>query len=302
MVYVKSEGSMRRYRRLAFSFHLLLTSIAAASAQERISFASADGDFNGGKPTTVDGYLYKPSGPGPFSAVVSIHGCDGATNEKGEVRPLYGTWGAVLSQRGYAVLLIDSFRPRGHGSLCALLPVFTRPVLPNRETPMDAYGALNYLRTRPDIRADSIGILGQSYGGMAMMFTIANGALPSGVPPEKDFRIAIALYPNCPPVAERDPNWRPRQPLLLLMGELDTATPAGPCKDMVARAKAGGGPLIVTHFYPEAVHAYDHPNLPLSPMLSQKRADGSAPMMGTNPEARADTIDRVAQFLASELK
>jgi dienelactone hydrolase len=182
------------------------------------------------------------------------------------------------------------------------MPVFSRPILPNRETPMDAFGAMNYLRSRSDVRPDSIAILGQSYGGMALMFTIANGALPKDVPPEKDFRAAIAIYPNCPPVADTDPHWRPRQRMLLLIGESDTATPPGPCKDMVARAKDDGGPPIEMHVYPNTYHAFDHPNLPLTQMTSQKRPDGSSPIAASNPEARADAINRVTQFLASELK
>jgi dienelactone hydrolase len=288
--------------RIAASLCLFFVLASVAMAQEKVSFPSTDGDLKGGTPTIINGYLYKPAGPGPFAAVVSVHGCDGATNDKGEVRPLYGTWGEVLSQNGYLVLLIDSFQPRGHGSLCAMLPVFSRPVLPNRETPRDAFGALNYLRSRSDARSDSIGILGQSYGGMAMMFTIANGALPKDVPPEKDFKVAIAIYPNCPPVADKDPHWRPRQPMLLLMGESDTATPPGPCRDMVARAKDEGSPAIDMHFYPKTYHAFDHPNLPLTEMTSQRRPDGTAPMAGSNPEARADAIIRVTQFLAGGLK
>lgn len=302
MASVSKSNTVAFFDCIAFAFSLLLTLVSTASAQEKVSFASTDGELNGGTPTSISGYLYRPSGPGPFAAVVSIHGCDGATNEKGEVRPLYGTWGEILSQKGYVLLLIDSFQSRGHGSLCAMLPVFSRPVLPNRETPMDVYGAMNYLRSRSDVRSESIAILGQSYGGMAMMFTIADGALPKNVAPDKDFRAAIAMYPNCPPVADKDPHWRPRQPMLLLMGESDTATPPGPCKDMVARAKAEGSPPIDMHFYPNTYHAFDHPNLPMMQMISQKRPDGSSPIAGSNPEARADAINRVIQFLASELK
>jgi dienelactone hydrolase len=288
---------------IALAFGLLLASISISRAQEKVSFPSTDGDLKGGTPTTISGYLYRPSGPGPFAAVVSIHGCDGAANEKGEVRPLYGTWGEVLSQKGYLVLLIDSFQPRGHVNLCAWLPVFSRPILPNRETPMDAFGAMNYLRSRSDVRSDSIAIFGQSYGGMAMMFTIANGALPKEVPPEKDFRAAIAMYPNCPPVADKDPHWRPRQPMLLLMGESDNSTLPGPCKEMVARAKDEGAPAIDVHFYPDTYHAFDHPNLPMTVVTSVKLPpDGHSPTMASNPEARADAINRVTQFLASELK
>jgi dienelactone hydrolase len=51
------------------------------------------------------------------------------------------------------------------------------------------------------------------------------------------------------------------------------------------------------HFYPNTHHAFDHPNLPLTQMTSQKRPDGSSPTIGSNPEARADAINRVTQFL-----
>jgi dienelactone hydrolase len=96
---------------------------------------------------------------------------------------------------------------------------------------------MNYLRSRPDVQPGSIAILGQSYGAMAMMFTMANGALPKDVPPEKDFRAAVALYPNCPPISNQDAHWQPRQPMLLLMGESDNWTPAAPCKELIAHAE-----------------------------------------------------------------
>jgi poly(3-hydroxybutyrate) depolymerase len=130
MAAVSKSNIFASFDCIAPAFGLLLALISMASAQEKVSFPSTDGDLKGGTPTIINGYLYKPSGPGPFAAVVSIHGCDGAANDKGEVRPLYGTWGEVLSQKGYVVLLIDSLQPRGHVSLCAVLPVFSRLCVP----------------------------------------------------------------------------------------------------------------------------------------------------------------------------
>jgi dienelactone hydrolase len=299
----KSKTASFRLCCAVLSLNLSFALISIAGAQERVSFPSTDGDLKDGKPTIITGYLYKPAGSGPFAAVVGIHGCDGVADEKGEVRALYGTWGEILSQKGYHVLLIDSFQPRGHVSLCAFQPVFARPILPNRETPMDAFGAMNYLRSRSDVRPDSIAIFGQSYGGMAMMFTIAAGALPKDVSPEKDFRAAIAFYPNCPPISSQAPHWRPRQRMLLLMGESDNFTPPAPCRELVAQAKEEGSPTIDVHFYPDTYHAFDHPNLPMTVVNSLKLPpDGHSPIIASNPEARADAINRVTQFLASELK
>ena len=50
-----------------------------AQAQDKVSFPSTDADLKGGTPTTVTGYLYKPEGPGPFPAVIGMHGCNGAS-------------------------------------------------------------------------------------------------------------------------------------------------------------------------------------------------------------------------------
>jgi dienelactone hydrolase len=163
--------------------------------------------------------------------------------------------------------------------------------------PRDAFGALNYLRSRPDVRPNSIAILGQSYSANAMMFTIANGA-----PPEKDFRAAVAFYPGCLGVLGQKANWRPRLPMLLLMGEPDNYTPAAPCKELVARTKEEGAPVIDAQFYPNTYHAFDHPNLPMTVVTGVKLPpDGHSPSIGSNLEARADAINRVTQFLAKQL-
>jgi dienelactone hydrolase len=305
---------MSRILMCAAAGALLITS--PAIAQEEVSFPSTDGDLKGGTPSTIAGYLYKPAGSGPFAAVVSMPGCDGVLGEsddilgkKGEIHPMYGQWGEILSSKGYLVLLIDSFQPRGRNSLCDDYGVGLL-----REMPRDAVGGMNYLRSRPDVRSNSIAVLGQSYGGMAAMFAMSKGALPrdAALPkaPENDFRAAIVFYPgSCTWLLGRgagneiNTHWQPRQPMLLLMGEADNYTPAGPCKEVVAQANEEGGSLIVAHFYANTYHAFDHPDLPLTVRTNVKLPpDGHSPTVGSNPEARADAINRVTQFLAKELQ
>ena len=101
-------------RRLCFASALLIAvgMVAPARAQEKVSFPSTDSDLKGGTPTTIAGCLYKPEGAGPFGAVIALHGCNGAIDEKGTVRELYGAWGERLSKAGYLVLLPDSFGSR----------------------------------------------------------------------------------------------------------------------------------------------------------------------------------------------
>jgi dienelactone hydrolase len=99
------------------------------------------------------------------------------------------------------------------------------------------------------------------------------------------------------------PHWKPRQQMLFLMGDSDNFTPPGPCKEMLAREKTEGGPPIDAHFYPNTYHAFDHPNLPMTVLTNVKiPPDGHSPTVGSNPEARADAIQRVKAFLADNLK
>ena len=286
-----------------WAFFLTILVSFSAFAQEKVTFPSTDADLKGGTTTTLTGYLYKPEGDRPFPAVIGFHGCNGLVEADGKIVPLYGAWGEVLSKEGYLVLLPDSFGSRGHGDLCAVQPSSARPVQPNREMPRDAYGALAYLRTRADVQPNSIAILGQSFGAAAMFNTIAEGSLPKDLEPAQDFRVEIAFYPGCQPFLTREPKWKPRQKLLFLMGEADDFTPPAPCKNLIAAVTAGGGPSIEAHWYPGAYHAFDHPNSPVRVLTHVKLPpNGHSPTVGSNPEARADAIQKVKAFLADNLR
>jgi dienelactone hydrolase len=270
-----------------------------AHAQDKVTFPSTDAELKGGTATAITGYLYKPEGAGPFPAIVGMHGCNGLVGQDGKVFPLYGAWGDRLSKEGYLVLLPDSFGSRGQGDLCGQ-PSKDHPVKNDRETPRDAYGALAYLQSRPDVRP-SVAIFGQSFGAGTVATAIAE-ARPSGVAPEKDFRAAVMFYPLCSVILSREPKWTPRVPLLFLMGDADNFTPPAPCKTLLERV-GSGGTAVESHFYPGAFHAFDHPNLPERVLTNVKLPpDGHSPTVGSNPEARADAILKVKAFLASRLK
>src|SRR5688572_18567464 len=120
---------------------VLATVSSVASAQERVQFASVDGALNGGAPTQLDGYLYRPSGAGPFPAVVAMHGCGGlfAPRDRNKLAARNIDWGTRLSAQGYAVLFPDSFNPRGIPEVCKQDQTLVRPGV---HRVADAYGAL----------------------------------------------------------------------------------------------------------------------------------------------------------------
>ena len=65
--------------------------------------------------------------------------------------------------------------------------------------PLDAYGALAYLRTRPDVVADRIGLQGWSNGGSAALATMAADA--PGIPEHRRRRASAPRWCSIPPAA-----------------------------------------------------------------------------------------------------
>lgn len=271
---------------------------AAAMAQEKVLFPSVDADLTGGAPTTLTGFLFRPSAGGASPAIVGLHGCDGLYRE-GNIKDHYASWADILKTAGYTVLLVDSFGSRGHGNLCAIRG--ERPVRADRETPRDAYGALRYLQSRPDVKADRIGIIGWSNGGVALLWTLTeiSAARPKPLP-SGDFRAAVAFYPACQSVLRAGP-WSSKIPLLVLMGEIDNFTPPKPCIELLERARKAGAPVEI-HLYPGSYHVFDAPNEPLRVATNVRLPDGTSPTIGTNAETRLQAIQRVNEYLTQILR
>lgn len=56
---------------IAVLFTLMTGSVVSGAPKlERVSFPSNDG-------TSITGYIYKPSGSGPYPAIIALHGCAG---------------------------------------------------------------------------------------------------------------------------------------------------------------------------------------------------------------------------------
>ena len=181
-------------------------------------FPSADGS------TEIVGYLFKPQTRGPHPAIVMLHGRGGpysanvnkgctlvsraspsACNASG-LSKRHMMWGQYWAERGYIALLPDSFGPRGkaHG-----FDRFTHDdpdradVNEKTVRPLDAEGALSWLRSQRDVIPDRIFLQGWSNGGSTALNVMQRqGAKTSG------YRAALALYPGCGPKALLAPGSR----------------------------------------------------------------------------------------------
>ncbi|SFU43266.1 Dienelactone hydrolase [Methylobacterium sp. 174MFSha1.1] len=235
----------------------------------------------------LQGRLYRPTGAGPFPAVVALHGCGGLYDRAGALTGRHADWGERLAAQGFLVLFPDSFGSRGLGPQCR---ISRREIRPGRERVADAEAAGAWLRGRPDVRPDAVSLLGWSNGGSTVL-----AAVRAGRP--TPFARAVAFYPGCRTALER--GWRDRTPLLILVGGADDWTGAEPCRALAEEARVRGEPVEIT-VYPGAVHDFDAPDSAVRErrgLAYTVNRDGVA-HTGTDPAARADALARVPAYLA----
>lgn len=277
---------------------ILWLSLAAAPAlaqPQAITIPAHPGEQAVNGPAALNAVLWQPAGRGPHAAIVLMHGCAGMTTRSGQPFARDTDWARRLSQLGYLILQVDSLTPRNEGSLCG--QGGDRRIRVSVERARDAYAALLFLQTRPDVRADRIALMGWSNGGGTVLWTLSrdNRARLAGL--RHDFAAGIAFYPGCRTLSERRDPWQPVAPILLLVGEADDWTPAPPCVTLAART----GARLEAHTYPGAHHDFDAPDTPQRVLRGIGATSSGTATIGTHPAAREDAFRRVPEFLARNM-
>ena len=228
----------------------------------RVQFPSLDGK------TTLTGYLFMPAAPaGKRAAIVMMHGRAGAYSSKADgqydastLSKRHAFWGHFWADHGYVALLVDGFGPRGYPHGFPAHSYGDRPDALNEVTvrPLDAYGALRYLRTRPDIDGSDIALQGWSNGGSATIATMSDETLTTLGLSEKDgFKGGVAFYPACTLHGRFTSGFHPYAPLRIFSGEADEEVSADRCTQMVQASKAGSDLKI--QVFDGATHDFDDP-------------------------------------------
>lgn len=236
--------------------------------------------------------LFKPEGAGPFPALVLMHQCGGLGARKPNESML--TWAKEAVARGYVALLVDSLGPRGVDTVCygpkgGIL--FARGV-------KDAMQAAEHLQKFDFVDRKRIALAGYSWG--AMVGVLASSARWSGnAVPGLRFAATVAFYPGCftirPPTVAAYEIVQPDidRPLLVLMGQQDTETPAEECVAKLGTAKAAGAP-VEWHVYPQATHCWDCRQLD---GFSKTDVRGNSVVYRYGADDTADSLQRMFQFL-----
>jgi carboxymethylenebutenolidase len=280
-------------RNVACALVLAVTAGISAAAQERqpdrVQFLSADGK------TTLVGYLYRPADmPSKAPAVVLMHGRAGPYSslahgvyDASTLSMRHRAWGERWAAQGYVALLVDSFGPRGYPAGFPRFSYDKRPEAVNEVTvrPLDAYGALAYLRKRADVAPDRVGLMGWSNGASATLAAMAADAVGK---PANGFAAGIAFYPACKLRGRFDRGYRPAAPVRVFMGTADEEVSPRRCFNLVEKSRGAGGHISI-RLYDGATHDFDDPG--------RKRQRVAA-----NAAALEDATLRTERFFARYLK
>jgi dienelactone hydrolase len=272
--------------------------LAAADAQAQpatVYFASGDGT------TQLVGYVFAPLNSGPHPAVVMLHGRAGPysanINEDctlvardvsspcnaSSLSRRHEAWGNYWADHGYLALLPDSFGPRnkGHGFGRFSHGDPEREDVNERSVrPLDAEGALSYLRSRADVVPDRIFLQGWSNGAS----TVLNVMYRQATKPSGGFRAAMALYPGCGARALISGDYKTASPVTVFLASDDEEVSPVNCRRVLDTARTNGSPIDIVD-YAGATHDFDDPG--------KKRQSIEA-----NRTARDDVLRRASALFA----
>lgn len=206
--------------------------------------------------------IYKPAGQGPFPGLVLAHQCGGLNNSRtGWQNESMLTWAKKAVARGYVVFLIDQLTQRGLSTRCR----GKSGGLNFARATKDVFQAADHLRSFPFVDPERVALAGFSFGAMLALLA-SSERWGSTLATDRRFAAAVSFYPGCLTIQPRRGmpyeivNTDIDRPLLVLLGEKDSDTPAAECIQRLELARNQGS-SVEWHVYPDTTHCWDCRNL-----------------------------------------
>lgn len=222
---------------LAAAFAAFLTHSAGAYTVQRSAVTT---------PAKVPVWVILPDNvQGKVPAMLLMHGSGGIN------KPHEWGYARYFTEHGIAAVIIDSFTPRGVRSTVLNQAKVSAPAMTR-----DALTVLQSLAGDPHIDADRVGIMGFSKGAQVAIDT---SLAVFNRPGERQFALAIAMYPPC---TERryDPKTTGK-PIHFLVGEYDHYDNPEYCRELAQRLRHYGADITLVTIK-NAQHGWDVPGKP----------------------------------------
>ncbi|MES2973879.1 MAG: dienelactone hydrolase family protein [Pseudomonadota bacterium] len=212
--------------------------------------------------------------------VILLHGCAGPVRSQTEA------WVKALNGWGHNVVVLDSFRPRGIRDTSVCQRPFST-VSPEQRG-AEAHDAARWVLQQP-WASSKVGLIGFSHGGNAVLHAVASRDVERNVGTPVA-TAAVAIYPGCGDLMNTD---KPAIPIEFHIGEKDTWTAAGPCRDL---ARNWSSPIFT---YANAVHGYD---IPTANGFGEQSNWGVRHEVRYEADATRLTMERVRTFFDQQLR
>jgi dienelactone hydrolase len=209
----------------------------------------------------------RPPGDGPFPTALLYSGCDGPHDN-------LERWSAMLTERGWASIVVDSHGPRDYLDLEVWRLICAGQLFMGSERAGDVLVSIDAARRMPFVDPERLVLIGSSHGGWAVMELLALdmaaelpfnlAALPEGAAERPLAGVAgsILVYPYCGPANRaRRAGWSLPAPVLFLLSGDDVIAPAEDCLKLAEMLAEAGVPVEtvvlegVTHGFDQAERA-----------------------------------------------
>tara|TARA_B100001939_G_scaffold348208_1_gene374046 strand:- start:363 stop:1439 length:1077 start_codon:yes stop_codon:yes gene_type:complete len=200
-------------------------------------------------PTTVKGTLFLPkqaSLQNPVPAMVILHGSGGVQDSREMA------YGRELAAQGIAGFVVHSYEARGVTEVTSYGERVT--LVTDADEVADAYAALKFLNRHPAIRADRIGVMGFSYGGMATRAALDQRIYDTQAEGVAPFALHLDYYGPCH--FDLQTTGTTGAPLYSLRGAEDGSNDLVACALLEQKLRQAGSP-VGSHIFPSAGHAWE---------------------------------------------
>jgi len=221
---------------------LLLVLVAAAWLAPAGANAADAVQVKTGAKQTMEATLYKPTGAGPFPAILVLHTSSG-------LQPSDQAYASKLADEGYVCLVPDFFQAYGLSQSNRHL-TFTAHA---QSIQADFIAAIELLKKTPGVQADRIGAVGFSNGGYWAILFAANRQVQAGVGYYGAYTGAgtdKSLHAFQSAITEKS------SPVLVLHGAMDSTVPAQNAEYLVSILKKANVPHEF-RLYPSAGHSFE---------------------------------------------
>ena len=201
----------------------------------------------------------KPFGFGPFPVVLQLHGCAGN-------QPFQNRYAEAALKAGFAVVIVDSFRPRGLSRLDGSLFVCTGAALRGSQRAADLYAVMHWLKGQDWADHTRVVTAGWSHGGWTIMDALAQGPeaarmtglTDAGPDLLQGVRGTFLVYPYAAfPSLTSARGWNGARPkVFAVLGGRDQVVGERYPRKSLDRLKRDGL-SVDTLYFPEATHSFD---------------------------------------------